>query len=300
MLITTATLTALAQGFNAAFIRGFDGPGVPPMYEQVAMTINSSTDAENYGWMKDLPGVREWIGPRVYNNLEATGAQIRNRKWEHTISVGRDQIEDDRLGIFANAFAMQGEVVRRHPDDLVWGLLSEGFTQKGFDQQPFFSATHTGYTREGSEAVWSNAGTGTGPAWYLMDLSRAYMKPMVFQMRKAPQFVSRTRPDDPIVFDMDEYAFGADARYGVGFGFHQLAFGSRQALDADHYAQARLTLSTQYRPDGSPLGVKPTHLIVGPSLEAAALSILQKERLDGGEDNIWKGTAQLLVVPWLE
>ena len=47
MIVTNATLTALAQGFNAAFMRGFEGAA--PTYQQVAMLIPSTSDAENYG-----------------------------------------------------------------------------------------------------------------------------------------------------------------------------------------------------------------------------------------------------------
>ena len=47
MLITTANLKLLNQGFNAAFQQGWDS--VAPSWQQVAMEIPSTTDAENYG-----------------------------------------------------------------------------------------------------------------------------------------------------------------------------------------------------------------------------------------------------------
>mgnify|MGYP000861035300 CR=1 FL=1 len=298
LIVSNATLTALAQGFNAAFRRGFEG--VASTYQQVAMVVPSTSDAENYGWLKDLPGVREWIGQRQYNNLEATVAQLKNRKWEHTIAVKRDNVEDDKLGMYTNLFAIQGEIVARHPDDLVWGLLAQGFNTKGFDGQYFFDTDHLSHSRAGVETSWGNTGGGTGAPWFLMDLSRAYMKPLIFQERRKPQFVSRTRPDDPRVFDMDEFVYGADARYNAGFGFHQLAYGSRQALDADTYDAARQRLAGQFRPDGSPLGVRGTHLVVGASNEAAARELLEAERNVAGASNIWRGSAQLIVSPWLE
>lgn len=298
MLITPATLTALAQGFNAAFLRGFDT--VPPTYNQVAMVIPSTSDAENYGWMKDIPGMREWVGPRVINNLESTTAQLKNRHWEHTIGVSRDNIEDDKLGIYSNLFAMQGEIAARHPDDLVWGLLAAGFTTKGFDGQYFFDTDHAGFGRDGKEASWSNVATGAAKPWFLMDLSRSYMKPLIFQDRKKVQFISRTRPDDPKVFDENTFVFGADARYNAGFGFHQLAYGSTAALDATSYEAARVKLASQFRPDGSPLGVRGTHLVVGASNEAKARELLEADRNASGATNVWRGSAQLIVSPWLE
>lgn len=298
MQITPQILTSLAQGFNAAFKQGFGT--VAPSYPQVAMVIPSTSDAENYGWMKDLPGMREWVGQRVINNLESTAAQIRNKKYEHTIGVSRDAIEDDKLGIYSTIFQQQGEIAARHPDDLVWGLLAQGFTTAGFDGQYFFDTDHPGFDRDGAVKSWSNVQAGSGKPWFLMDLSRAYMKPLIFQLRKAAQFVRKTREEDDNVFMEGTYLFGADSRYAAGFGFHQLAFGSQDDLDATNYDLARQALAGQFRPDGSPLGVKATHLICGPSNEAQARELLEADRNAAGATNIWRGTAQLIVSPWLE
>lgn len=298
MIITNATLNALAQGFNAAFKQGFGS--VTPTWQQIAMVIPSTSDAENYGWMKDLPGVREWIGQRQYNNLEATGASLVNKPWEHTIAVKRTAIEDDKLGIFTNVFQIQGEIVARHPDDLVWGMLPKGFDTRGFDGQYFFDTDHRSFGRDKVEKDWSNVQAGASAPWFLLDLSRTYMRPLIFQTRKAPEFVSRTDLRDPRVFDMGEFVYGADARYNAGFGFHQLAFGSKAELNAANYNAARLALAGQFRPDGSPLGVKATHLVVGASNEMRAKALLESAKAADGTDNLNRGTTQLIVSDWLE
>jgi hypothetical protein len=82
---------------------------------------------ETYAWLGNLPTMREWIGPRVAGNLLAYGFTIANRKFESTVSVAREDIEDDRLGTFKPAFAEMGSMARRHPDELVFGLLKNGF-----------------------------------------------------------------------------------------------------------------------------------------------------------------------------
>ncbi|MBK8439696.1 MAG: Mu-like prophage major head subunit gpT family protein [Rhodobacter sp.] len=46
-------------------------------------------------------------------------------------------------------------------------------------------------------------------------------------------------------------------------------------------------------------GVKPSVLVVAPALEEAALKLLNSENGPGGETNPWKGTASLIVAPWL-
>ena len=76
MQITPAALRALSQGFQSAFMRGFDI--VKPTYPLIAMEVNSTTKLENYGWMKNIPGVREWIGDRIIHNLETSNYLLFN------------------------------------------------------------------------------------------------------------------------------------------------------------------------------------------------------------------------------
>lgn len=297
MNINAASLIALQQGFNAAFLQGFGS--TKPTWDQVAMRVPSSADLENYGWMKDLPGMREWVGQRVVHNLETSGAQLKNKHYEHTIGVDRDNIADDKIGIYAPMFSMQGETVARHPDELVWGLLPTGFAIRGFDGQYFFDTDHVGYTDKGVEASWSNTGGGAGAPWFLMDLSRNFMKPLIFQDRSAAEFVAMNKPDDINVFMDRKFLFGVDARHVAGFGFHQLAYGSKAALDAASFTAGRLALETQRRPDGSPLPVQATHLVCGPSRRAEAEAVLMKEFLAAGDSNTNYKAVNLIVNPWL-
>lgn len=297
MQITTATLTALNQGFNKIFLDAFGS--VTPTWNQIAMRVPSTADIENYGWLKDLPGMREWIGQRVVHNLEASDAKLVNRNYEHTIGVDRNNIEDDKLGIYTPMLSMQGEIAARHPDDLVWGLLPNGFATPGFDGQYFFDSDHVGYTKAGAETSWSNTGGGSGAPWFLMDLSRSFMKPLIFQDRQAARFVALNKEADINVFMDRQFLFGVDSRYVAGFGFHQLAYGSKATLDATSFSAARLALETQRRPDGSPLPVMATHLVTGPSNRAAAEALLKKELVNGGESNINYKAVDLIINPWL-
>lgn len=51
---------------------------------------------------------------------------------------------------------------------------------------------------------------------------------------------------------------------------------------------------------GAPMGCMPTHLIVGPSNRTEALEILNADRLASGATNINRGTAELVITPWLK
>lgn len=295
MQITPATLQALQNGFNAAFIQGLQAPG-SDKYKQLVMDVPSTAKLENYGWMKDIPGLREWIGPRVVHNLEAIHYQIYNKSWEHTLGVDRDDIMDDNLGIYRPMFSMQGETVARHPNSLLWDTVKKGISTLAFDGQYFFDTDHVGYDAAGASITYSNRlGSGSNP-WYLFDLRRSFIRPLVFQMRKAPEFVALNRPDDPNVFMEKKYLFGADARYNMGFGFYQLALRSEAALDSTSFDAAYKAMATQFRVDGSTQGVMPSHLFCGPSQRLAAFNVVLAEHLASGASNPNYKTVEVVIV----
>lgn len=302
MIITTDNLRMLGNGFNASFMKGFSAP--ESQRNIIANEIASIHALENYGWMKDMPSMREWVGPRFVNNLETQEYHLKNRKWENTVAVAREKIEDDTLGMYTTIFASMGEDAAIHPDDLMFEVMVGGFGSdngKAFDGANFFAANHVGYApKTGKEVAYSNIQTGSAAPWFLMDLSRNYMKPFIFQMRSAVEFQQMTKSTDPEVFLHDEYRYGVRARYNAGFAWYQLAYGSKAALDATSYAAARTAMMSQYRPNGRKAGVKPTHLFYGASNEAAVLTLIEAVLVSGGNSNIWAKTITPVLCPWLD
>lgn len=82
----------------------------------------------------------------------------------------------------------------------------------------------------------------------------------------------------------------------VPFGFWQMAYGSKQTLDATNYATARAAMMGMKGNYDRPLGITPNLLVVPPALEGAANRLMKNEQINGS-DNEWKGTAEVLVVP---
>ncbi len=296
MIINQANLRSLYIGYRTAFQGGLGQAA--SMYGRVATTVPSSTREEEYGWLGKIPSMREWIGDRVIQNIATHAYKIKNRPFELTIGVDRDDIEDDNLGIYTPLFTEMGMSTGAHVDQLVWPLLKAGFTTACYDKQNYFDADHPVLNEAGVEVSVANTDGGAGEPWFLIDDRRA-LKPILFQMRKAPQFVAMDRVDDDNVFNKREYRYGVDARYNVGFGFWQFAWGSKQPLNATYYSAARAALLGMKGDYGRPLGIMPRLLIVGPTNESAGRKLLNSEYAAGGETNEWKGTAELLVVPWL-
>lgn len=297
MEINTATLRSAGVGFNAAFQRGLGN--ADPVYERIATTVNSTTATNEYGWLGKIPRFREWIGDRQIKAMEKHGYSLKNRRFETTISVGRDDFEDDNLGIYAPLFEELGSSARTFPNELVFELLGNGFSTLCYDKQNFFDTDHPVLDKDGRTVSVANTDGGSGAAWFLLDVSRP-LKPLIYQNRKPfTNLVRKDKETDDNVFMGNELVYGVDGRCEVGFGFWQMAWGSKQTLDAAHYEAARAALTGMKGDYGRPLAIKPTLLVVPSSLEGAAKRVVQSVLVNGGETNPWANTAEVLVAPWL-
>lgn len=296
MLVNRANIDRLFAGYKTNFQGGLGQH--PGQQGRIATEVPSTTLQEDYGWLGQVPGMREWLGDRQVHNLASSDYTIRNKDFELTIGVDRNTIEDDRYGIYAPLFTEMGRSTAAHPDQLVFGLLKAGFATACYDKQYFFDTDHPVLDESGTPQSVANTDGGAGAPWFLIDDSRA-LKPIILQMRKRPNFVRKDREEDDNVFDRKTFVYGVDARYNVGFGFWQFAWGSKQTLDATHYAAARAALMGMKGDYGRPLGLMPRLLMVPPSLEPAGLELLNAERNAAGATNVYRGTAELLVVPWL-
>lgn len=297
MDISKATLDALFTGFKTNFQAGFNG--VSPLWQRIATLVPSSTSQNAYPWLGALPGMREWIGDRQIKKFGLHDYAIKNRSWEDTVSVLKDNIEDDQSGTYAPLFEALGAMAAAHPDSLVFQTLAAGFTSICYDGQNFFDTDHPVGGQGVPVTTVSNMQAGAGAPWFLMSTKRS-MKPLIFQeRRKADKLVRKDKPDDDNVFDRKEFVYGVDGRYNTGYGFWQQCFGSKATLDAANFKAARLALETFKNDNGEPLGLTADLLVVGPSNRDAGEEVIVKERNANGETNTLRNAVELLVAPRL-
>ena len=297
MIITPASLKMLTTGFKGNFAAGL--LLAASAWKQIATEIPSTTAENLYPWLKNLPGMRKWIGARQIKNIEVQGYRLINEKWEDNVSVKKDSIEDDTYGVFAPMMTMLGEAAGRQPDELVFKTLVDGFSSNCFDGQFFFDVDHPVALADGTEVSVSNMQAGAGVPWFLLDTS-GVMKPLIFQNRKKPNFVAKDDPRDDRVFERDEYVYGVDSRNACGYGFWQKAFGSKAPLNVANFEAAYFAMTAFKGDGGAKLGIKPTHLYCGSSNQAAAEAILLKMNIAGGESNTNYQRVKLEVVAWLD
>ena len=246
MIVNEQALELVFKRFKTVYTDAFTK--APVAYDRLAMTVPSVARDETYGWLGQFPQLREWLGgERLMRDLEAHGFTIVNRKFESTVAIRREDFENDRLGVFKPMFAEMGHLARQHPDEMIFPMLKAGFTLPCYDGQNFLDADHPTRGAAGALVTVSNVQKGTGPAWFLMDTSRA-IRPIIWQERDAYDFQAITRPNDSHVFMTDEHVYGVRARVNAGFGLWQLAFGSKAALTPENYRDARGHVAHLRRP----------------------------------------------------
>ncbi len=298
MLTDSANLDLVYRGFKKLYGDAF--LAAPANGDKIVMKVPSTGASEQYSWLGSFPAMREWIGPRVAGNLDVNSFTIINRMFESTVRVSRNQILDDKIGVFAPVFQRMGINARLHPEELIFGLLRSGFVSNCYDGQFFFDVDHPVIDPTTDTVInVSNMQAGAGPSWYLLDTSQA-IKPLIWQEREPYTFEQQTSPGDDAVFMNNDYTYGVRARVNAGYGLWQLAFGSRAALTAANYAAARAAMMAFRSDTGRFLGINPNTLVVPPALESDARGLLNTEIAPGGAaSNVWKNTAELIVTPFV-
>jgi len=298
-IITPALLSGLRTGFSKAFQDAL--AATPTDWEKVATRVPSSSASNTYAWLGQSPALREWVGDRVLKDMAAQAYQVQNKLYEGTVAVKRTDIEDDNVGVYTPLFSEMGRAAKAHADQLVFALLAAGETTTCYDGQNFFDTDHPVYPNvdgTGTATLVSNLQAGTGPAWYLLDTSRA-LKPLIFQERTTPELEALTSTQDEMVFMSDAYRYGIRYRCNAGFGFWQLAYKSKAALDAANFNAAVAAMMQVKADGGRPLGVKPTTLVVPPSLRADAMALIEAQLTTGGASNPNYKAVEVIVSPWL-
>ncbi len=295
MIINSQNLNHLNAAVSTMFTRGLQRTITP--WDAVAMPTSSVTAETVYPFSKDLGAIREWVGERVVHNMEQGDFRIKNRKFEKTLGIGRDAIEDDTYGLLSSDFELTGQQAAEFPSEQIYGLLKTGLTETGLDGQYFFDTDHPiGETGR----VQSNFSGGTGDAWYLVDASKVY-KPMIWQTRVAfGAPVRKWNETDDNVFFLDQYLWGIRGRFGVAFSpFYQLAHCSRQPLDETSLTAAIESMQNMVDSSGKTLKLNPTHLVVKGTMGERARQLMTREFLAAGSSNVMKGRFNLITAPEL-
>lgn len=299
-VITQAQLAAINTAMVARFNKGLAAKNED--WKKIAKLISSNGKSNTYAFLSQFPAFREWVGARLHKVANKTAFQVLNRKFENTLDVPVDEIEDDNWGMYADIAESHGQSVNDLMNDLVFGKVPLGFSEVCYDGQFFFDTDHPVYPNEdgtGVAATVSNMQAGVGEPWVLLCTDRA-PQPFYLQERIKAQFIPKVSAiTSDSVFENDMVSYGGRWRGESVFGFWQLAFGSKADLTEANFDAAFKAMETVKGDGNRKLGVTPDLLICGPNNRKAAEQLLKAEKNAAGASNTNYNKVELVVTPWM-
>ena len=153
-----AKLRGLTKKFDTAVAAS------TPFYPQLCTETFSDGANEECGILGGMPGIREWVGDRAFKQLRAARFTIDNKVWESSVAIDKDDINDDRLGMYGPVLSDLGAEAMYHPDELLFALMVAGKSAPCMDGQYFYDTDHTwGDSGTQDNDLTATAATGTTP-----------------------------------------------------------------------------------------------------------------------------------------
>jgi phage major head subunit gpT-like protein len=109
----------------------------------ISMRVDSDQESETYAWLGMSPQMREWIGERKAKGLAEFSYEIKNKPYEATLEILREEIRRDKSG---QVMLRVRELARRansHWALLLSDLLENGESTVCYDGQYFFDTDHS-------------------------------------------------------------------------------------------------------------------------------------------------------------
>ncbi|MBI4719474.1 MAG: Mu-like prophage major head subunit gpT family protein [Planctomycetes bacterium] len=116
----------------------------PTFYQDLATELASTKDKEDYKWLGSLPRMREWGTGRLARGVRNESYSLDNQKYESTLEVDRDEIDDDQTGQIRIRVQELAARAATHKDYLLAQLLINGATTgfNSYDGVTFFNDAH--------------------------------------------------------------------------------------------------------------------------------------------------------------
>ena len=292
--VNSESMFAHFVGFKANFREGFESAENTNLWTIFSTLVPSGTREEFYQWLGQVPRMREWAGDRVVQEMEANEYRIKNKDFEVTIGVKRNDLEDGQNPGLIFRFRDLGIAAAEWPNEQTFDVLKNGESLVGYDGVPLFSTAHE---MNGTQSNYD--ASGGGEPWILVD-NRKSVGPVIFQLRQSANLQRFDSRADAPMFWKKQAVYGADTRGAAAPGLWFTAFKSLNTLDETNFDAAMALMMGRKNDEGRGLGVRPRVLITTPANRARALELLRVDRLASGATNKNFQAVDLLVTELLD
>jgi phage major head subunit gpT-like protein len=122
-------------------------------FPKLAMPTDSDQSSEEYKWLGQVPGMREWIGGRQAKGFRDNGFTIKNKEFESTLKIKTRDLRRDKTGQLQVRIGEHTDRALNHPVSLLSTLMLNGASGLCYDGQYFFDTDHS----EGDSGTQSNS-----------------------------------------------------------------------------------------------------------------------------------------------
>lgn len=300
-VVTSAQLETHRVALNGAFKKGLNA--VTSVEEALMELVPSTTGTNIYPWLGAFPKFRKWVGERRYQTMKEYEYALKNEPWSVEMTIDVWAWADDTIGTYAGIISGWGRSAKTFRAERVIEALKKGHQLPCYDGQNFFDPNHPYEYKDDAgthTGVYANmAGDGSANAMYFVDLSQP-LKPILFQNREEPSFWMQTNAQSEYIQMNKKVPLHADARCAAGYTLWQLAYRLTSPLTATTYKAACDFAASLKDEFGNPLGIRYTHIVYGNSNKVAVKTLFLKEKVDGGDDNIYYKDIETLESKWLD
>ena len=155
-------------------------------------TVPSTSDSNVYGWLSHIPGFKLWHTgqPRVFRNVETFDYTVANQKYEDTLTIDVDKVDDNQLSSYAGAGKAMGAAAKQLYDQLVFDLFNNAFSgTTTYDGLSWINTSH----KAGLSTVNNHLGT--------VALSQTNLEAAIATLKSfttKPDKASTARPLNPV------------------------------------------------------------------------------------------------------
>jgi len=143
MDLTPQNIDSLRVSFEVLYRTGFEG--VTPWYKQLFADSTSGTKKKRFALPARLAPLREWVGDRQVQNLIRYTTDIEAKKFELTVAVDRETVEDDTFDLYQPDMQSIGAEAADHPNVLALDMMVNGTDATKYpcyDGKAYWHATH--------------------------------------------------------------------------------------------------------------------------------------------------------------
>lgn len=133
--------------FNQTLKRAWDMTfaHATPLWPKFATKWNTTQPTTTIPMSVVFPHMRQWKGERLMNAIRTKAYSIDVLKYEWSMEVEIDVLEDDQYNIYVGQTKAGAKAAKMWPDDLMLAALNNAEDTTlglGLDDVPFFSASH--------------------------------------------------------------------------------------------------------------------------------------------------------------